>query len=193
MSTDVMLDLETLSSQPDAAIISIGACTFRTDGAVTPAADRKLFYTTVDMASAQRTGGHIDARTVLWWLQQSDAARTAAVGNNPPDITAALATFRSWLTALAFEHNGVLVWGNGAGFDNVVLRRAYERLQLDTPWAFYQDRCYRTLKNLRPDVALARMGTAHSALDDAVSQAIHAEQILAAMRAPSAAEAVSYG
>lgn len=184
MSTDVMLDLETLSSQPDAAIISIGACTFRTDGTSTPAADRKLFCTAVDMASAQRTGGHIDARTVLWWLQQSDAARAAAVGGgNPPDITTALAAFRSWLTALASENNGVRVWGNGAGFDNVVLRRAYERLNLEAPWAFYQDRCYRTLKNLRPDVVMERMGTAHSALDDSVTQAIHAEQILGAMRA----------
>ncbi len=186
MSTDVMLDLETLSSQPDAAVISIGACTFRTDGTVTPPEDRKLFCSAVDMASAQRAGGHIDARTVLWWLQQSDAARTAAVGgHNPPDIATALASFRSWLTALAFEHSGLRVWGNGAGFDNVILRRAYERLGIKAPWAFHQDRCYRTLKSLRPDVALARMGTAHSALDDAVSQADHAERIFAAMRGAS--------
>lgn len=178
MSADVMLDLETLSSQPDAAIISIGACTFRTDGTAMTADERKLFTISIDMVSSQRAGGHVDAGTIRWWLQQSDAARAAVTGSNSANVAVALQMFRSWL----LEIGPARIWGNGAGFDNIILRQAYQRLQMEAPWGFYQDRCYRTLKNLRGEIQFTRMGIAHSALDDAVSQAMHAERLFAAMR-----------
>lgn len=183
--TDIMLDLETLSSQPAAAIISIGACTFRTDGRAQTAGERRFISINVDMASTQRAGGHIDAHTIKWWFQQSDAARAAAIGGQPADIDHALHEMRSWLLMLG----DVRVWGNGASFDNVVLRQAYERLHMDAPWEFRADRCYRTLKGLRPEILMTRMGTSHSAYDDALSQAIHAERIFAALLpAPSVSE-----
>ena len=53
------------------------------------------------------------------------------------------------------------------------LSDAYDRAQLPRPWKYYNDRCYRTVKNLRPDVPMIRGGTHHNALDDAKSQATH--------------------
>ena len=177
---DIMLDLETLSSQPDAAIVAIGACTFRADGTITPdESARRRFYLIVDAASAQQNGGHISASTVAWWMKQSDRARSIFGEHEARHINIAISEFANFCQEFGRD---VRVWGNGASFDNVVLRGAYERIGGRAPWAFFNERCYRTLKNLRPDVLMNRSGVHHNALDDAISQAQHAERIFAAMR-----------
>lgn len=65
------------------------------------------------------------------------------------------------------------VWGNGSDFDNTLLAAAYDACQLTLPWNFWSNRCYRTLKNLRPEIKLVNPGTAHNALDDSKAQAQH--------------------
>lgn len=173
---NIMLDLETLSSRHDAAIVAIGACTF---DKYIEGWDmcRATFYIPVIPASSQALGFHVDAKTVQWWVKQSDEAR--AVLNDPEAVplVEALEKFASFCHA-----NGpAVVWGNGATFDNVILRNAYDRAGIAAPWSYRNDMCYRTLKNLRPDISFEPHGTAHNALDDAVAQARHAEHILAAM------------
>lgn len=170
-----MLDLETLSTAPDAAIISIGATCFGAE--IPPAIGGGYdFYLAVDATSAQRAGGRVDADTVMWWMKQSDAALGAF--SAAASIEWALQQFTVWLSPWPKAR----IWGNGSDFDNVVLRSAYQRLGLRPPWEHRDNRCYRTLKNLRPDIAIAPVGTHHNALDDAVAQARHAEAILAAMK-----------
>jgi len=168
---DAMVDLETLGNGSNSVIIAIGAVKFdpRT-GRVGELADR--FYTNVDPQSCVEAGLQMDVSTVMWWMSQSDAAR-AAVTKPGRQLAEALAEFSKWLPADA------CVWGNGATFDNVILANAYRALRLPQPWKHWNDRCYRTLKNLHPDIkAPARQGVAHNALDDAVFQAEHACAIL---------------
>ena len=164
---DVMLDLETMGKCPDAAIIAIGAVEFDVK---TPQIGEK-FYALVNLESAVLSGGVMDASTVLWWMKQSEDARNqflrVSVG-----IDQALADFSLWMKARA-PVTEVRVWGNGAAFDNVVLASAYRRLRLLPPWLFKNDRCYRTVKSLYPDVEMRREGTLHNAVDDAESQARH--------------------
>ena len=69
------------------------------------------------------------------------------------------------------------IWGNGAAFDNVVLASAFRATGMQVPWAFWNDRCYRTVKSLFSNVKLKRSGTHHNALDDAVTQAKHLLEI----------------
>jgi hypothetical protein len=76
----------------------------------------------------------------------------------------------------------ILLWGNGAAFDNVILASAYRALRLTPPWKFYNDRCYRTMKAAYSDVKMPRTGTHHNALDDAISQANHLIEIWKAAR-----------
>lgn len=167
---DIMLDLETLSSAPDAAIVSIGACTFN-------APERERFYIVVDAESAQRAGGRIDAATCCWWMQQSDAARSVFNAIEVVPLYHALDQFGEWLEPWRAH---LRLWGNGSDFDNVILRGAYERLGRKAPWSHRQNRCYRTLKNLRPEIGIEPHGVHHNALDDALAQARHAEALLAA-------------
>lgn len=171
---DVMLDLETMGAGPTAAIIAVGAVQF--DPAAGTLGDE--FYAVVDLQSSVAAGLHIDPSTVLWWLRQSDEARAAVTEPGSP-LADVLRDFAGWLPA------GARVWGNGAGFDNVVLASAYRAVGMRTPWSYRDDRCYRTLRALNPDVEYARSGTAHNALHDARSQARHALELLAYLREPA--------
>ena len=176
-TADIMLDLETLSSEPDAAIVAIGAACFGSEK-FDPTVDN--FYAIVELSSSARAGGLINASTVEWWMNQSAEARSIFSDGNRYHIGDALWRFQNFCGRAA---SCVRVWGNGAGFDNVVLRRAYERSGIEPPWAWRDDRCYRTLKNLRPDIPFEPFPKSipHRADHDAINQAIHAQKILKAI------------
>jgi hypothetical protein len=169
---DVMLDLETMGNGPNAAIVAVGAIEF--DAATNTLGQR--FYRGVNLETAVAEGGVIDASTVMWWLRQSDEARKDICGDGLP-LRQVLAEFSEWLASLG---EGVKVWGNGAAFDNVILAQAYRRAGMPVPWPHWNDRCYRTVKAMRPDVKMERTGTHHNAIDDATSQATHLMALLTA-------------
>jgi exodeoxyribonuclease VIII len=163
MAEEIMVDLETWGTKPDAAIISIGAIKFNTETHELGS----TFYMAVDPKSSIAYGGSIDAETIQWWMRQSDAARNA-VSNGGVDLKEALAAYADWSGDLP-------TWGNGATFDNVILTSAFESVGVKRPWGFWNDRCFRTLRQLgRSVVPPERVGTAHNALDDAVWQANYA-------------------
>lgn len=168
---NVMVDLETMGNGPSAAIVTIGAVEFDPGSGELG----RKFYQEVSLEDSAANGGVIDASTVLWWMQQSDEARAELNSKVSIGLLQALLQFSRWLLACG---PGVKVWGNGSPFDNVILRSAYGAFRMDAPWGHWNDRCYRTLKNLRPDIKLERIGTYHNALDDAITQAKHAVVIL---------------
>jgi exodeoxyribonuclease VIII len=88
-------------------------------------------------------------------------------------LIAALEEFNAWIG----DGNNTKVWGNGASFDNAILAHAYGKTRMTLPWKFWNDRCYRTVKALNPQVAMQESGVAHHALDDARKQAIHLIEI----------------
>jgi len=163
----VMIDLETLDNSPTSCIIAIGAVEFD------PVANElgREFYRVVDAKSSTELGLTISADTVMWWMKQDAKVRNAF--NEPGiDIFDALEQFHTWYP------NGLKPWGNGAGFDNVILETAYKLINVEPPWKFYDNRCYRTIAATRPDLKRVNIGVHHNALDDAKSQAIHLMKIL---------------
>jgi exodeoxyribonuclease VIII len=163
-----MLDLETMGKSPNAAIIAIGAVEFNPESHTIG----KKFYTIIDLDSAVDAGGVIDADTVLWWLKQSDETRAALTDGITVSVVVALQQFLKWCAGLGNKKD-LKVWGNGAAFDNVVLKSAYDRLGLAVPWHYWNDRCYRTIKSLHPDIPMQFVGIKHTAICDAESQAEH--------------------
>ncbi len=164
-----MLDLETMGNGNRAAIIAIGAVIFDASGV-----KDNGFYAQVSLDSSVGQGLEMDTSTVLWWLQQSDAARAAFKGNEKADsLSTVLNDFAIWLE----QFGDIQMWGNGAAFDNTILSAAYRKCSQNQPWKFWNDRCYRTMKALFPDVKSARFGTHHNALDDARTQAWHLIEI----------------
>ena len=165
---DIMLDLETMGIGSNAAICAIGAVEFDLESGELG----REFYTIVNLESSVKAGGVIDASTVLWWMEQSDSAR-AELQRNGNKIELALVMFSEWLDDCGVEPKELCIWGNGAAFDNVILRSAYGKTGIKTPWEFQGDRCYRTAKNLSPSVKMVRAGLHHCAVDDARDQARH--------------------
>ncbi|HGF2527744.1 TPA: 3'-5' exoribonuclease, partial [Escherichia coli] len=132
----LMIDLETMGTGPDAQIASIGAVFFDPQtGEMGP-----VFNKTIDMKTG---GGTVNISTIEWWLQQSSEARTAILTDKIP-MDDALLQFREFID----ENSGeffVQVWGNGSNFDNVILRRSYERQEIPCPWRYTNDRDVRTI------------------------------------------------
>lgn len=163
MKTNIMLDLEALHTQPGGMIVSIGAVKFTADGL------GDTFYQRICMEKAQSEGFIISAATVKWWLTQAEDAQAELVKPGGISTAEALSLFNCFVNDC-----DPLLWGNGANFDNSILGAAYDHLSMPKPWKFCNDRCYRTVKALHPDMPLSkRTGTHHNALDDAISQAEH--------------------
>jgi hypothetical protein len=117
----------------------------------------------------------MDAETIQWWMQAGRwQARESILLMPEVGIHEALMGFAEWYG----EDKELPVWGNGATFDNVILATAYKACRLELPWSYKADRCYRTLRSLAPGVLFEKVGTGHTALDDALAQAWHAQRIV---------------
>lgn len=174
---DVMLDLETLGTEPFAPILSIGACTFHL-GDVTGEPITDTFYQAIDIESSLKLGMRPSGATLKWWMNQSEDARSVFQDPAACSLPDALDAFTDWVNS-----RPVQVWGNSARFDCGLLAAAYRACSKELPWQFWNERCYRTMKNLpgASSVSLQRMGTHHNALDDAMSQADHLRSIYSAL------------
>ncbi|WP_309296170.1 exonuclease [Escherichia coli] len=172
--THLSVDLETMGTNPDAPINSIGGKFFDpATGEMGPE-----FSKTID---AKTGGGTVDISSIEWWLVQSSEARSAILVNQIP-LDDALLQFREFIS----EHSDekfVQVWGNGATFDNAILRRSYERQGIPCPWRYHNDRDVRTIVELGKTIGFdARTtipfeGVPHNALDDARHQAKYVSAI----------------
>ncbi|HAZ3607686.1 TPA: exonuclease [Escherichia coli] len=170
----LMIDLETMGNNPDAPIISIGAIFFDPQtGDMGPE-----FSKTIDLETA---GGVIDRDTIKWWLKQSREAQSAIMTDEIP-LDDALLQLREFIA----ENSGeffVHVWGNGANFDNTILRRSYERQGIPCPWRYCNDRDVRTIVELGKAIdfdartTIPFEGERHNALDDARYQAKYVSAI----------------
>lgn len=173
-TNNIMVDLETFSIKPNAMIISIGAVRFDIDQ---PALsdDTDLFYTNIDIDSYENPHGyHIDTGTIKWWMGQSQDARNHIIDKNVHDARTVFEEFGQWISQGGVPY----IWGNGANFDNVLLRNAFEVEGIPAPWKYYNDRCYRTLAALNRNIPKIKPKIAHHALSDAIAQTEHLLNII---------------
>lgn len=162
------VDLETMGTNPDAPINSIGCKFFDpATGEMGPE-----FSKAIDL---ETSGGIIDRKTIKWWAKRSREAQSAIFTDEIP-LNDALLQLREFINENSGE-SFVQIWGNGANFDNVILRRSYERQGIPCPWRYYNDRDVRTIVELGNSIgfdvrmAIPFEGVPHNALDDARHQA----------------------
>lgn len=164
---DVMLDLETLGTEPGYIVLSVGACSFDlTTGEV-----HDVFYETLQTRPQAELGLDVDVSTVAWWLEQPQEAREEAFsGRSHPSYAAA--RFQTWFKMV----EGSQIWSQG-NIDMPMWQRVMRLHNLNEPWDFWNIRDTRTLYDLakmrdnfsyKHDVP--RDGTYHHALDDAKHQ-----------------------
>ncbi|MBL0820212.1 exonuclease [Klebsiella pneumoniae] len=176
----VMVDLETMGKKNNAPIVAIGAVVF--DPATGSIGDS--FYKVVCLESSVNWGAVIDPSTVIWWLKQSSEARSAIVNDDAIPLQDALLQFREFVSDnVAGGSKKAQVWGNGASFDNSILRSSYDCIAEDYPWEYWNDRDVRTMVELGqtisfdPKTTIPFEGSRHNALADAIHQARYVSAI----------------
>lgn len=161
---DMMIDLETLGTRPDAAILSIGACMF----------DRKrgvLGRTFYVRCAPDLSEYSVDYNTFKFWMEQSEPARAALFYCAVPLYKAAREFIAFWAVAASEKTR---VWALPAAFDIPIMENMLRKeLKMSPPWHYSAPRCCRTLfdvfnikkeDRIKPEVE-------HDALSDAKAQA----------------------
>lgn len=162
----VMLDIETLSLEPNACIVSIGSVKFTLEDGVFDE-----FSVNTDPFDCKQIGLHIDPDTIAWWKKQ-DPAITALWKVDPQPLKTALLDFSTW-----FGTKSMPIWGNSPSFDCVVVKEAMKATGVSCPWTFRDECDYRTLCKL-VTIPYTKPDDLHSALGDAKSQTTHLMKIL---------------
>lgn len=157
---DLMIDIETLATNPDAVVLTIGAIKFD------PFADNRdsvdfenkeinmdVFYRRIDPESFTWPEATIDNGTLEWWARQADDVKEEAFAEDGRvSIQDAMLDFRRWVGEVDS------VWANGPAFDIVILESHAKHIKRAVPWKYYQVKDTRTVYGLveheRPGHAL---------------------------------------
>lgn len=169
---DVMLDLETLSTRPEAVILTIGAIKF--DPYTDYIDGDKGLYHRVDVDEQIALGRHVQEETVQWWGKQDPEVFEEAMGEGS----------RVSLDAMCADLNRFLVgveniWAQGPVFDIAILENLYRQLIKPTPWQFWQISDSRTMFKAHGDPRVKGRAGHHNALADCVYQAQGIQKIFA--------------
>ena len=167
-----MIDLETLGTNVDAPIISIGAAYFDIDKKQIG----DTFYMVCDVADQMDSKIRFaDASTIKWWMQQSGAAKAVFKDGHKP-TKEVLETLRQWIMTHAGSKaqttNKCIVWGNGSSFDITLMETLFKAYDVVVPWRFWNVMDLRTFRRFVAKGAKVQKleGTDHNALDDSINQ-----------------------
>ncbi len=161
---DLMIDIETLGTHSDAAILSIGAAMFdRHTGEIGDTFHRRC------KPDLERRSMTFD--TFRFWMEQGDEARLGLFDDEAPSLAWILGDLHAF-----WKHNcddETTVWAMPPSFDLVILEDALQQEEFECLWPHWQTRCMRTLCDIagiaKEDRVKAEV--AHDALADAIAQA----------------------
>ena len=163
---DIMLDLETLSTRPDATILTFGACKF---SPYNQEAIDKIIYFRVNLDEQIALGRHVDDNTIAWWGEQDDDVREEALGEGD---RISLEQFTQELNKFIVGCDNI--WAQGPVFDIVILENLYRQMGLPCPWQFHQIRDSRTLLGTYGNCywpTNKNKACRHISIEDAINQA----------------------
>jgi len=168
--TEIIIDIETLSTKNNACILSIGALKFNRKciGTYTLYGlqnAKKTFYVRISKDSCDKLGLDVDEYTVAWWKKQSKEQQYE-VFDNPDriDIKDALKSLKD------FCSDCNVFWSQGS-FDYNILTEIYNILGIECPWKFWQIRDSRTLFDVcKIDLKKIDTEKQHNALYDCYRQ-----------------------
>lgn len=168
---DLMIDIETLSVDPVAAVLSIGAVAFSAKLGIVD----DTFYVVLDVNA--QPGRRIEYDVMAWWMEQAKAN---------PEATDVFVQHRRLHPRIALQQlndyrkkwtSSGHVWAKGPHFDLVILQSLYQDVGLVPEWTFRGYRDVRTLEQVIHDAGLSVEVTPnslqHNALADAKHQALY--------------------
>jgi hypothetical protein len=166
-NNQIMMDLETLSTEPHAVILTIGALWFDPFSDAEPGPG---FHIRVEIDSQER---HVDENTLIWWGQQDPEVQAEAFHDeNRHPMTDALREF------VKFSEGADGYWSHGTVFDVGILENSFieQGMRSWIPWKYHQVRDCRTVLKISDTVVDSHSGGAHNALIDCYNQALAVQQ-----------------
>ena len=158
-----MIDLETLSVNPEAVILTLGAVKFN------PYTDQLPYdplYFKVDVDAQTALGRHVDENTLNWWATQPQEIVEDALGEGDRiGLDDTIKKLNRWSVGVE------VFWCQGPLFDYAILQNFYKNLNQPVPWNYWQIRDSRTIFNLLPADPSERREEKHNALADGDYQA----------------------
>lgn len=207
----VVIDLETLGTNPCAPIIAVGAIGFDFHAGIRPkippqpdpgshflpdygrhGAHTSSFYCAVKPSLAPPFVPEFD--TIQWWMSQSESAR-AVFQEKGEDATSMLQAFSRWLerasrkdrAALESPAEPVRIWGYSPRMDISILQHTMGVYGYPIPWDHHDVMDLRTLARVVDPSGTLRPDdteTPHHALQDAFWQASYLWRLLALVGDP---------
>lgn len=163
----VMIDIETVGTEPGDAILSIAAVRFNRDEGF----ENSEFTQEISLESCVLDYDmDIDGDTVEW-LDDQEAEFTV----DGKELHTALKRFNQWFP----DDYHTKVWAKSPSFDCQLLKNAYGRCDINPGWNWWNERDVRTANQFYEYMAEEEMpdtsveGTAHEPLYDAKKQAVN--------------------
>lgn len=185
-----VVDLETLGTNNNAPILSIGAATAgeSTDGSFV---FLRTFHRVINIEFLDLDKYDLDLPTLKWWITGVHIpadARNVLDEYPGQDLPTVLTQFREYILDIGEEFipnadnvTDHMLYGNSASFDLGILANSYEKEGVFKPWNYKQESCFRTIKSLYPEVTYSpsKSFTPHHAQEDAMYELEHLIAILA--------------
>lgn len=162
------IDMETLSTEHNAALLSIGAVIHDFD----TGQQVDTFYANITPESSIAAGLDVSESTKAWWAKQGQAAQDVLSVDQRP-LRDVLVDFTKWLAG----HGVQYAIGNGPRADNQWLESACKAVGMQSPIKYWGDLDMRTLTFIGTHILgldhwhSTFKGVKHNALHDAINEA----------------------
>ena len=174
MTTHIVLDLETLSIERNAIVLSVGMVIIKHLGIV------DKFRINIDAVEQEELYGRVsDEQTKAWWRSMMNTPEGRDAWNAAVSRPTAVKPALKAINEVFADVGAFKLWGNANTFDNEILRSLFEVAGFPA-WNFRNDRDFRTLKDLYKEKVPEPefQGIRHVAVDDALHEANWLIQIL---------------
>lgn len=172
MTTHAMIDIETLGTDTDAVVLTIGGVKFDPNDESRGTWDE--FYYSLNIAEQLDTRSTTD-ETIAWWAKTNGAMLLEELDNpNRTPVIDVLKALCKWQVGPSH------IWAQGPQFDFGILENMYRQYDHHIPWSgFWRIRDSRTLLGLMEiDPRKAIEFEAHNAMEDCKVQALCVQRTL---------------
>ena len=164
-----MIDLETLSTNPNAVILTVGGVKFDPTTQMKPYSE---MYFRVDVDSQTKMGRDVMQDTVNWWSKQPKQISDEAFSDdNRTSLDEMIKSINKFSVGVD------VFWCQGPLFDYAILQDIYKQLGNPVPWQYWQIRDSRTLFSLVPRDLNEKRQDLHNALEDCRFQAKKVQKV----------------
>jgi 3' exoribonuclease, RNase T-like len=190
MTIGIMIDIESLSLGPHPVITQLGLQAWNLADASEYIGTPLHTYLPIDpQISSLIPSRKVSGDTLIWWMEQSDAARMAfkeSRGNDVDELFSLMRHFVRRFNTITNEGTADYeIWARGPQFDLVAIESLLFQCGIPAPWAYDKVNDLRTLMHLAnlktKDVPMPTGLVRHNALDDCRYQILCYEAAIRAL------------